>query len=518
MYCSSAPVANHLRTYKNCSTESFGRDTLMNHSRTNWKQIIRLSATIHALIALFMVIPTIIAAARGEWAAFKAFITALVIIVAYVAVVLPISRTWSAKGLTIREVYLFVTITWIVASAIGAIPLYVYGTLPDFPSAFMEIMSGFTTTGLTSLTDIESQPQSILFWRSLTHWIGGMGIVVLFVALLPLVGTEGTQLFGAEAVGPTKSKLTPKIRNTASILWLIYVGFTLIETLLLLAGGLSLFDALTVTFGTMATGGFAAKNASIGAYGSAYVEVVVTIFMVIAGINFSLYFLLIKKHLKEVFRDAELRVYLSIFLGFTIIGALKLLFSNVYPSFTTALRYSAFHVASIMTTTGFSTANYSAWPSFFQGLLFALMFIGGSSGSTGGGIKVTRIITMFKLAAQSVRSLLHPKGVFMIQSEHEKIAWKTVNSIAGFIVLYITLVLFVTLVTASSGVDLFTSLSAGLISVGNFGLGLAEVGPAGSGFSVMPAYVKWVLSFAMLAGRLEIYTVFALLSRSFWKR
>jgi trk system potassium uptake protein TrkH len=490
----------------------------MSKGRANWKQIIRLSAVMHSLIGLFMLIPTAIAVARGEWLALRSFAITLAIIAAYVAIVLPLGRKWSPQGLSIREVYLFVTITWVIASALGALPLYLSGTLGDFPSAFMEIMSGFTTTGLTSLVDIESQAHSILFWRSLTHWIGGMGIVVLFVALLPLVGTEGSQLYGAEAVGPTKSKLTPKIRNTASILWLIYVGFTVVEAILLLFGGLSLFDALTVTFGTMATGGFAVKNASIGGYHSPYVEVVVTVFMVLAGINFSLYFLLLKKHFKEVWQDGELRVYLGIFLVAACFGAINLYMKGTFDSLATALRQSAFHIASIMTTTGFSTTDYGVWPAFNQGLILMVMFIGGSSGSTGGGIKVTRIITMFKLAGQSIRTLLHPKGVFTIQSEHEKIAWKTVNSIAGFIILYLALVLAVMLVVASAGIDLYTSFAAALISVGNIGLGLGGVGPAGTGFSVMPSYVKWVLSFAMLAGRLEIYTVFALFTRSFWKR
>ena len=490
----------------------------MNATRTNWKQIIRLSAILLTIIGLFMLIPTIMALAKGEWKAFRGFLLPLGIIGVSATVILPIGRNWSTKGLTIREVYIFVTLTWIVASALGSLPLMYCGTSVDFTSAFMEIMSGFTTTGLTSIVDIESQPASILFWRSLTHWIGGMGIVVLFVALLPLVGTEGTQLFGAEAVCPSKSKLTPKIRNTAMILWTIYVGVTFLETVLLLFGGLPLFDALTVTFGTMATGGFAVKNASIGGYGSAYVEVVVTIFMVFAGINFSLYFLLIRRHFKDILKDTELKVYLAIFFIATLFSSLNLTLSGTYAHFGESLRHSAFHLASIMTTTGFSTANYSLWPQFSQALLLVVMFIGGCAGSTGGGIKVTRIVTMAKLARQSVRTLLHPKGIFTIQSEHEKIAWKTVNAIAGFVVLYIMLVLAVTLVTASAGIDLFSSLATGLISVGNIGLGLGQVGPDGAGFAIMPSYVKWTISFAMLAGRLELYTVFALFSRYFWKR
>ncbi|NCB00986.1 MAG: TrkH family potassium uptake protein [Spirochaetia bacterium] len=484
----------------------------------NWKQILRLSGTMQSIIGLFMLIPTIMAAYLGEWEAFRAFIVSIAIIFIYVTIILTIGRSWRSKSLTVRDVYLFVTLTWVVASALGAIPLYLTHTTTDYTSGFMEIMSGFTTTGLTTLSDIESSYHSILFWRSLTHWLGGMGIVVLFVALLPLVGVEGFQLFGAEAVGPTKSKLTPKIKNTALILWLIYVGMTLLETLLLSLGGLSLYDSLTVTFGSVATGGFVTKNASIGYYNSAYVDVVVTIFMVMAGVNFSLYFALIRARITDVFRDSELKVYLSIFFVATTITTISLFANNVYPTVATSLRYGAFHVASILTTTGFATTDYGLWPPLTHAVLLTIMFIGGSAGSTGGGIKVTRLITMFKLGVLNIKSLLHPKGIFTLQTQNERIRWKTVNSIAGFVAIYIALVLASTLVVASAGYDLLTSFASGLISVGNIGLGLEGVGPAGAGFGGMPTYVKWFLSLMMLAGRLEIYTVLSLFTRTFWRK
>lgn len=484
----------------------------------NWKQILRLSGTMQSIIGLFMLIPTVMAASYGEWVAFRAFIVSLAIIIVYVAVILTIGRSWRSRTLNVRDVYLFVTLTWVVASALGAIPLHLSGTTTDYTSAYMEVMSGFTTTGLTTLRNIEAAPRSILFWRSLTHWIGGMGIVVLFVALLPLVGVEGFQLFGAEAVGPTKSKLTPKIKNTALILWLIYVGITLMETILLLFGGLSLYDALTVTFGSVATGGFVTKNASVGHYASAYVDAIVTIFMVMAGVNFSLYFAIIRKKLTMVWRDTELRVYLAIYFIATAVTTISLVTSGTYRSVGQSLRYGAFHTASIMTTTGFATADYGTWPVLPQAILLLLMFIGGCAGSTGGGMKVTRLVTMFKLGRQNIRSLLHPKGFFTIQSEHERIPWKTVNAIAGFVAIYLALVLASTLVVASAGYDLLSSFVSGLISVGNIGLGMEAVGPAGIGFGPMPSYVKWFLSLMMLAGRLEIYTVFAIFTRTFWRR
>jgi trk system potassium uptake protein TrkH len=286
----------------------------------------------------------------------------------------------------------------------------------------------------------------------------------------------------------------------------------------LLAGGLSLYDSLTVTFGSVATGGFVTKNASVGYYNSAYVDVVVTIFMVMAGVNFTLYFALLRKKFTMVWRDTELKVYLTIYFIATVVTTISLTSSGTYQSIAQSLRYGAFHTASIMTTTGFATADYGTWPVLTQAILLMLMFIGGCAGSTGGGIKVTRLVTMFKLGRQNIRSLLHPKGIFTIQSESEKIAWKTVNAIAGFVAIYLALVLASTLVVASAGFDLLTSFAAGLISVGNIGLGLEAVGPAGAGFGPMPIYVKWFLSLMMLAGRLEIYTVFAIFTRTFWRR
>ncbi|MDC7245915.1 MAG: potassium transporter TrkG [Sphaerochaetaceae bacterium] len=484
----------------------------------NWKPILRLSGTMQGIIGIFMLIPTLMAAYLGEWEAFRAFIVSLAIIAVYLTIIFMIGKNWRSKSLSIRDVYLFVSLTWIVASALGGIPLFLTHTTKDYTSAFMEIMSGFTTTGLTTLSDIEASYRSVLFWRSLTHWLGGMGIVVLFVALLPLVGVEGFQLFGAEAVGPTKSKLTPKIKNTALILWLIYLGMTLLETLLLRLGGLPLYDALTVTFGTVATGGFVTKNASIGFYNSAYVDVVVTIFMVMAGVNFSLYFALIRARFTAVVSDIELRVYLSIFFIATMITTIALVLSHTYATFPTALRYGAFHVASILTTTGYATTDYGLWPSITHAVLMSVMFIGGSAGSTGGGIKVTRWITMFKVGVLNIKSLLHPKGIFSLQTQNERIPWKTVNSIAGFVTIYIALVLVSTIVVASAGYNLLSSFAAALISVGNIGLGLDAVGPAGTGFGPMPSYVKWFLSLMMLAGRLEIYTVFSIFTRTFWRR
>ncbi|MGI6432758.1 MAG: TrkH family potassium uptake protein [Sphaerochaetaceae bacterium] len=484
----------------------------------NWKQILRTSAAMQGIIGIFMIIPTIMALVLGEVEAFKAFAVSLIIIIVYVAIILTLGKSWSSRRFTIRDVYIFVTLTWVIASALGAIPLHLSGATANFSSAYMEVMSGFSTTGLSTIANIEAAPLSIVFWRSLTHWIGGMGIVVLFVALLPLIGVEGAQLYGAETTGPTKSRLTPKIKNTALILWLIYLGITLLEVIALLIGRLPLFDALTISFGTVATGGFSPKNASILAYNSPYVETVVTVFMIMGGINFSLYFALLKKKVALVRHNSELKVYLIIILGASLIAALSLLGQGLYATFSQALRHGAFQVASTITTTGFYSAEYELWPSLAQSMIFILMFVGGCSGSTGGGIKVSRIITMFRLGRQNIRTMLHPKGFFTIQSEKEAISWTAVNAIVGFIAIYIALLLFSTVVVASAGFDLLSSFVAGLTSLGNIGLGMGAFGSNGVGFGALPSYAKWCLSFMMLAGRLELYTVLALFSRTFWKR
>ncbi len=484
----------------------------------NWKQTFRLLGTVQLIIASFMVIPTLLAVYFKEWLAFNSFLVTLAIILIYVTVILIVGRRWESDNLSIANVYFFITLTYIVATTLGAIPLYLSKTTVDFASAFMEMASGFSTTGLTTLINIEASFKSILFWRSMSNWLGGMGIIVLFVALLPIVGQQGVQLYTAEVVGPDKSKLTPKIKDSALVLWLTYLTLTTMETILLLIGKVGLFDAVTISLGTISTGGFAPKNNSIEYYNSAYVDIVITIFMLLGGINFALYYAIIKGKFKKLFSDLELKVYLAIFFSVFLLITVTLMVQGNYNSVGTALRHASFNSASILTTTGFSNSNYNNWPYLAQGLLLILMLSGGSSGSTSGGIKVSRLVTMFKLAGQNIRTMLHPKGRFTIQRESEKIPWRAVNAITGFIALYLTLILASTLVVASAGYDLTTSLSSALTSVGNIGLGFGAVGPGGISFSLMPSYVKWFLSIMMLAGRLEIYTIVALFSRNFWSR
>ncbi len=483
----------------------------------NFKQNFKLLAYMQLFIAVFMLIPTVMAYVENEQLAFVGFLYAYGVIAIFCTFVAIFTRGDDNKSIGTRDGYFFVTFTWVLGAAVGAIPLFVSGSYPDFTSAYFEVMSGFTTTGATVLTQIEDNPLSILFWRSATNWLGGMGIVVLFVALISRVGLGGNKLVGAESVGPVKDKLTPKIQSTALILWSIYVGFSILEVILLKLGGLSLYDAVTVTFSTMAAAGFCVKNSSIGSFNSVYVDVVVTIFMLIGGANFALYYKALTGRLKSVFRDGELRAYFTIWGSCTLIIAIYLLFKNVYPNFGTALRYSAFQNASIMTTTGFATTNYNLWPTFPQMILLLLFFVGGSAGSAGGGIKVIRVVTVIKAAAAHMKKRIYPNGIFPVRVGEDVIKDDVLISISGFIAIYLATGLIGSVIISLSGCDMITAFAASFLCLGNIGIGFGAVGPTGN-FADFAPFFKWVCAFLMLVGRLELYTVFALFTRSFWNK
>jgi len=416
-----------------------------------------------------------------------------------------------------RDGFLAVTLSWFLVSMVGAMPFWLTGSIPSFTHAFFETMSGFSTTGATILTDIESLPRSILFWRSLTQWLGGMGIVVLTVAIIPLLGIGGMQLLEAEAPGPTVDKLVPRIGQTAKLLWMLYLGFTVTEISLLMVGGLDLYDAVTHTFSTISTGGFSTKNASISFYRSAYVEWVVILFMVIGGTNFTLFYLFLQRRFREILRSSEFRIYLVLIILGTLFTTVTLWGNGTYKDAGTAVRSGLFQVVSILTTTGFSSDDFTRWPFFAQTILFFLMFVGGCAGSTGGGIKVIRLVALLKLAFNEVKYLLHPRGVFTLTIGGCPVRKEFIYSVTGFFSLYVFFVLVTTLVVASANFDLATSLTTALATVGNIGPGLALVGPT-SNYAQFPAYVLWWISFAMMAGRLEIYTVLVLFTREFWRR
>ncbi len=481
----------------------------------NVRLVFRVVAALLVVITLFMLTALIPAWYYGEEDLYNAFLIPSGVMLVLAAAYLVLSHRQSSNFST-RDGFLMVTLSWIAASALGAFPMYLSGAIPRYVDAYFETMSGFTTTGASILTAIESAPKSILFWRSLTHWLGGMGIIVLTVAIFPLLGIGGFQLLKAEAPGPTVDKIAPRVAATAKILWLAYLALTVAQTALLMLGGMDLFDALTHTFGTLATGGFSPKNASVGHYSSPFIHIVITVFMVMAGINFALYFRVVTGRFRSLSKDTELKAYLAVFAVASIIVSASLYSERAYSGVGESLRYGAFQVASILTTTGYATADFDAWPALAQLTLFALMFFGGCAGSTGGGIKIVRVITMFRLALNEMRYMVHPRGVFRIKMSGQTLRKDVVYTIAGFVVLYISCLLLTTLVVATGGYDITTSFSTALVTLGNIGPGFALVGPT-ENFFFFPDYIKWFLSFIMMLGRLEVYTVLVILVPRFWR-
>lgn len=416
--------------------------------------------------------------------------------------------------LTIREGFLTVTLSWIVLSLLGSIPFMISGFIPNFTDAFFETASGFTTTGASILTNIEALPQSLLLWRDLTQWLGGMGVIALAVAIFPYLGVGGFQLFRAEVPGPIKDKISPRISETARLLWIVYLVFTVAETLLLMLGGLSLFEALCTAFGTMATGGFHPRNTSIAAYPSPYVQYIVTVFMFLAGVNFALHYWAIKGKPKHYLKNPEFRFFLGIILGALMtIMIFRLLHGKTLSE--ELFRSSLFQTVSIVTTTGFVTENYETWPFFTQLILIFLMLIGGCTSSTGGAMKNVRVMIFFKYMGSEVKKIFQPHGVFPIKMGERPIPENIISNVMGFVVLYILIFAVSILAMTSFGIDLETSVGSVAATLGNVGPGIGTVGPADN-YAHIPAVGKWLLSFLMVVGRLEIYTVLVIFTRHFW--
>ncbi len=415
-----------------------------------------------------------------------------------------------------REGFAIVTLGWIFFSILGSLPFLLSGAIPSFTDAFFETMSGFTTTGATILVDIEKLPHGLLFWRSFTHWLGGMGIIVLSLAILPFLGVGGMQLFKAEVPGPTPDKLTPRVTETAKILWGVYVLISAVETVMLLFGGMNLFDALCHTFGTMATGGFSTKNASIGYYHSAYIEYVITFFMIVAGSNFALHYRFLQKQFHVYHRNREWVFYMVLIAAGTLFIGYDVLAHHI-PNLELAFRKTLFQVVSILTTTGYGTADYEQWSFSSQFLLFLFMFIGGCAGSTGGGMKVVRLYVLLKFVGIEIKRLLHPKAVIPTRIGDMVVPREIVLNILGFFVLMMALFTGGVIFLSVLGLDLESSFGAVAATLGNIGPGLGSVGPTDN-YAHIPVLGKWILSFFMLAGRLEIYTVLILFTPSFWKK
>ena len=414
-----------------------------------------------------------------------------------------------------KEGCVTVALSWIVMSLMGALPFVFSGVIPSIVDAMFETVSGFTTTGASILKDVEVLPRCMLFWRSFTHWIGGMGVLVFLLCLLPMSGGGySMNLMKAESPGPSVSKLVPKVRSTAKLLYGLYVALSLLELTLLLLGSMPLFDALCTTFGTAGTGGFGIKNSSIGEY-SAYIQSIVTIFMILFGINFNVYFLLYMRKPKEALRCEEAGWYLAIIAASTLI--ITVFIRNSFPDLATAFRHAAFQVGSIITTTGFSTVDFNVWPAVPRAILVLLMFIGACAGSTGGGIKVSRIVLLFRTMTREIGQIIHPHMVKKLKFEGRVVGQEVLRSVNAFMVAYVLIFAVSTLFVCLDGFDLVTSFTAVAATLNNIGPGLEMVGPIGN-FPCFSDLSKIVLIFDMLAGRLEIFPLLVLFFRDTWKK
>ena len=476
--------------------------------------LLKISSILLSIVGILFAIPLGFAFYYGESQVYLSFIIPMAVSFVFVFAVNFPTRHRKITMNT-RQTFLIVALSWVVVSLMGAIPMYASGSIPRFVDALFESVSGFSTTGSTILSEIESLPKSINMLRCLTHWIGGMGIVTLTVALMPLLGVGGFQLIKAETTGPEKGKVTARITTTAKILWLIYLGFTAVETIALKLAGMTFTDALSHAFATLGTGGFSTRNSSIGAYNSVAIDVIIMIFMFLSGINFSLYFYIITRKFSDIVTNSEFKAYLAII--FTLIAAVTISLIRYYGSFANSLRYSSFQVVSLMTTTGFSTADFMKWPASTQFLLFVTFFIGGCSGSTSGGVKVIRWLVLGKQVQNETRKMLHPHGVFAIRLNGRPGRKDIVFNVAAFMVVYFTLVLITTFVGCLGNLDVWSAFTGALSMVGNIGPGYALLGPA-ENFGFLPDFVKYWYSFAMLAGRLELYTMIIFFLPVYWEK
>lgn len=472
------------------------------------KLVLRVLAFICLVVSGAMIFPLLLALYDGskDVIAFTASILAGAV---FSALVILYSRGEADSYMGIREGVGITGFSWVVASVIGALPYWISGFVPSYTDAFFETMSGFTTTGATILADIEALPRGLLLWRALTHWMGGMGIIVLSLAVLPFLGVSGMAMYKAEVPGVTAGKVTPRLHQTAAMLWGVYVSMTLVETVLLMAGGMTLFDAFCHSCSTIATGGFSTKNHSIAHYPSAYIQWVIIIFMFLSGVNFSLYFLLPQKKFREILADEELRCYAAITLLASVAIAVCLIVVGKFDGVAHTVRQSFFHVVSVMTTTGFIVEDFDFWPEFARFICMILMFIGASGGSTGGGCKVSRFIILGRLLKSEIQKLLHPRAVITPKMDGRKIPRSTMDSAGAFFILYMLIFAAATLITTAHGIDILSASTGVLTCLSNVGPGLNALG-ALENFAWLPDLVKWLFSFCMLAGRLELFAVLLL--------
>ncbi len=480
----------------------------------NFKMMGRFIAQILAIEGVFMIPALGISLYCGEAMAVKGFLYALLIIAAITTVLFLLCRG-APSAFYAKEGLVCVGGSWIVLSLVGCLPFYISREIPHFVDAFFEIVSGFTTTGASILPNVEALSKGILYWRSFSHWLGGMGVLVFLLAFTGGKGQGFTMhLLRAESPGPNVGKLVPKMRTTAAILYIIYVVITLLDIIFLLAGGMSLFESVCHAFGTAGTGGFGVKADSFTSY-SPYLQNVTTVFMILFGVNFSCYYLLLIKQWKSVFRDEELRMYFGIILFSTVLIALDI--RDLYPTLEETVRHSAFQVGSIITTTGYATADFDLWPSFSKTILLCLMVVGACAGSTGGGLKVARVLLLMKGLRRNIRKMLHPRKVDVVRNNGAVVDEKILENTNAYLAAYVVIIFAVFLVISLDGFSVGTNFSAVLCTFNNIGPGLEAVGPT-CNFSAFSNLSKLVLSFAMLAGRLEIFPILVLFSRNTWKQ
>jgi trk system potassium uptake protein TrkH len=480
-------------------------------SSTN--DVLHVTGPIAAAVGAAMGISGIVELVHGNADALPLLASAAIAIVVGVAMNRLTSRP---DDISVREGYITVSVAWLSAALFGALPYWFAGIASPL-DAFFESVSGFTTTGASIFSDPESLPRGILFWRDFSQWLGGMGIIVLVVAVLPFLGVGGMQLFRAEVPGPTPERLRPRIRQTASILWRVYLGLTAAQAVLYLAGGMTLFDAVTHAFGTMPTGGFSPRTASIGHYASPYLQYVTIVFMYLAGVNFALHYRALRGRPRSFLADEEWRFYSLILVAACAIVVTAHLVAGTYRSLEAAFRASAFQVVSIGTTTGFATADYVTWPAVTQGVLLTLMFVGGMAGSTGGGMKTMRLWAALKQGAVELRKHFHPRAVIVTRVGGRVVPEGVMLNILAFMLLFVASFVVGALLLTVMGVDLVTAAGASAAAIGNIGPGLGGVGPTGH-YAWVPGPGKAILCLLMLLGRLEIYTVLVLFHPGFWRR
>ncbi len=476
----------------------------------NRKMVFHICGQMLLLEAVLLVLPLAVALIYREKCALSILATIAIAVVLGLLIML-VSKPKDTVIYS-REGFVITALTWIFLSAIGALPFVISGEIPSYVDAFFETVSGFTTTGASILTDIEGMSKGLLFWRSFTHWVGGMGILVLVMAVMPMTTDRSIHIMRAEMPGPVVGKLVPRVRQTAKILYIIYIALTLLEIIMLLFGGMNLFEASVHAFGTAGTGGFGIKSDSIAGY-NPYIQWVMTAFMLIFATNFNLYYLLLIRRFKAVFSSEELWVYLAIV--FTSIGIIAINISPLYGSVEETFRHAAFQVMTIVSTSGFATTDFNLWPQLSRSLLFILMLIGGCAGSTGGGLKVSRVVMLFKSARRELKKMLHPRSVSTVRLEGKPVDDKTISGVGVYFAFFVAIQLAVFLLISFEPFDFETKLTSVVACFNNVGPGLGAVGPAGN-YAGYTAFSKILLSVSMLFGRLEIYPIIFVLSPSVW--